>query len=190
MLTCDGGALFRRYNLLVVVFMLAASGPGVAADFGEVVPLAYRWVAGQHGIPADLFYAMALTESGRSAGNGTRRRPWPWALNIAGEGRFFTNRIEAWRAFDAALGAGEDRVDVGLMQINWRYHGTLLRSSWQALEPYRNLQLAARILKDCYRERGEWWASVGCYHAPADSERARRYRDRVLAHWRSLQESR
>lgn len=188
--TCDAEAPCRRYALLVVVVALAASTTGVAADAGEVVPPGYRWVAGQHGIPADLFYAMALTESGKAAGTGMRRRPWPWALNIAGEGRFFANRIEAWRAFNAALGAGEDRVDVGLMQINWRYHGTLLKSSWQALEPYRNLELAARILKDCYRERGDWWASVGCYHAPANSERARRYRNRVLGHWRSLQESR
>ena len=150
----------------------------------EAIPTAYRRVAGQFGIPADLFYAMALAESGRAA--EARQRPWPWTLNIAGEGRFFDSRIEAWRAFDRSLGEGEQRIDVGLMQINWQYHRRVLKSSWLALEPYRNLQLAAGILAECYQKRREWWSSVGCYHAPGNDRLARKYRERVASHWRSL----
>lgn len=186
---CDPRTL-QRYLALGLALAVTASGAGMTADADDAVPPVYRSVAGQYGIPADLFYAMALTESGYSAGDGRGPHPWPWTLNVAGQGRFFATRIDAWRALDATLGDGEDRVDVGLMQINWRYHSTLLKSSWQALEPYRNLRLAAGILKECYRDRHDWWASVGCYHAPANSERARRYRDRVLTHWRSLQEPR
>lgn len=170
--------------------LLAAMAGGSDVLAREAIPAAYRQVASQFGIPADLFYAMALAESGRAVAHEAAQRPWPWTLNIAGEGRFFNSRVEAWRALDRSLGGGEQRVDVGLMQINWRYHRKLLKSSWLALEPYRNLQLAAGILADCYRDRQEWWASVGCYHAPGNDRLARQYRERVVSHWRNLRGSR
>lgn len=173
-------------RILIVCLLVVASDQSVLAR--ESIPSAYRQIARQHGIPADVFYAVALTESGKR--DGTRPRPWPWTLNIAGEGQYFPSRLDAWRALDTTLRDGEDRVDIGLMQINWRYHETLLKSSWLALDPYRNLQLAADILIACYRARRDWWASVGCYHAPADAVRARRYRERVVAHWWALQGSR
>ena len=159
---------------------------GGSAWAGERIPVAYRQVAAEFGIPPDVFYAVALTESGKASASGSTQRPWPWTLNIAGEGKYFESRIQAWRAFDQSLKSGESRIDVGLMQISWRYHRALLRSSWLALDPYRNLKFAAGILVACYEARGDWWSSVGCYHAPGDDERARRYRDRVAAHWRAL----
>lgn len=182
--------MLRVYVPRLVAFVFTISEPGFAAPTGDVVPPAYRVVANQTGVPAELLYAVALTESGRYAGEGAMRRPWPWALNIAGQGKFFATRTEAWRALDEALGNGEDRIDVGVMQIHWRYHRTLLKSSWQALEPYHNLRSGAQILMECYRRRRDWWASVDCYHAPGNHERARHYRERVLAHWRLLQASR
>jgi hypothetical protein len=172
----------RPCLLLILGVWLSA----VSATAGEAIPAAYRHVAAIHGVPADVFYAVALAESGRTVAGSLLRRPWPWTLNIGGEGHYFTSRIAAWLALDASLRDGQQSVDVGLMQINWRYHQTHLTSSWLALEPYRNLEIAAEILGDCYRQRRDWWASVGCYHAPADERRAERYRNRVMAHWRQL----
>jgi hypothetical protein len=172
----------RRRCLLLI---LGLGFRAVSAGASEAVPAAYRHVAAIHGIPTDLFYAVALTESSRTV-EGSLRRPWPWTLNIGGEGHFFTSRVEAWLALDASLRDGQQSVDIGLMQVNWRYHRTRLKSSWLALEPYRNLGVAAEILRDCYRQRRDWWASVGCYHAPADEQRAERYRNRVMVHWRQL----
>lgn len=170
-------------GVIVLVAAMAIATDGLAR---EAVPVAYRQVASEFGIPPDLLYAMALAESGRVAVDEGEQRPWPWTLNIAGEGRFFNSRMEAWRALDRSLGEGEQRIDVGLMQIHWRYHRTLLKSSWLALEPHRNLQLAAGILAECYQKRREWWASVGCYHAPGNDRLARKYRERVLSHWRDV----
>ncbi len=172
----------RPCLILILGVWLSAASAGAR----EVIPAAYRHVAAIHGVPANLFYAMALTESGKAAEDSLLRRPWPWTLNIAGDGRFFTSRVEAWLALDASLRDGQLSVDVGLMQVNWRYHRIRLESSWLALEPYRNLHIAAEILTDCYRQRRDWWASVGCYHAPTDEQRAERYRNRVMAHWRQL----
>ena len=154
------------------------------ADNG--VPSAYRLVAAEYGIPVKLFYAVALAESGKTIASMNRRRPWPWTLNIAGEGVYFNTRWEAWRALDQSLRAGQDSVDIGLMQVNWRFHQDRLGNSWLALEPYHNLTVGADIFKNCYKNRRDWWASVGCYHAPSDSVRARKYRKRVAWHWRQL----
>ncbi len=171
---------------LCLFLLLGVSLRAVSASASEAIPAAYRHVAAIHGVPADLFYAVALTESGRTAEGSILRKPWPWTLNIGGEGHFFTSRVEAWLALDASLSDGRQSVDVGLMQVNWRYHQTRLKNSWLALEPYNNLGTAAEILSDCFRKRRDWWASVGCYHAPANEQRAARYRNRVMAHWRQL----
>ena len=168
----------------IVVLLWIAATPITYAE--EAVPSAYRWIATEHGIPAGLFYAIALAESGRTLASKRGRRPWPWTLNIAGMGVVFNSRWQAWRALDESLRAGQDSVDIGLMQVNWRFHKARLGSTWLALEPYHNLSVAADILKDCYEKRRDWWASVGCYHAPADKARAQRYRARVAALWREL----
>ena len=72
------------------------------------------------------------------------------------------------------------------MQVNWRYHHERLKDPWHALDPHRNLQVAADILRNCHERLSDWWASVGCYHSPSNLERAKQYRERVRAHWQSL----
>ena len=169
----------------VAVLWIATFLPGlVHAD--EAVPSAYCLVAAEYEIPGPLFYAIALAESGKMIGPINRRRPWPWTLNIAGDGVYFKNRWQAWRALDESLRAGETSVDIGLMQVNWRYHRARLGNTWLALDPTHNLNVGADILKDCYQKRRDWWASVGCYHAPSNQARAKRYRARVRALWREL----
>ncbi len=177
------GLKLRRRAVALLCIATSFSAVTYADD---AVPSAYRLVAADYGIPVQLFYAVALAESGKTIESTKRRRPWPWTLNIAGEGRYFRTRWQAWRALDQSLRSGQDSVDIGLMQVNWRFHQDRLGNSWLALEPHTNLTVGAEILKRCYAERRDWWASVGCYHAPSDSHRAKRYRNRVAAHWREL----
>ena len=166
-----------------VVLLWLAACPSSHAE--ELLPPVYRWIAADRDIPAGLFYAVALAESGRTV-PASGRRPWPWTLNIAGEGVYFNSRWEAWRALDESIQAGQDSVDIGLMQVNWHYHQARLGNTWLALDPTHNLSVGADILKDCYQKRRDWWASVGCYHAPSNQARAQRYRARVVALWREL----
>lgn len=172
-----------RYTVALV--WIATAMPSLAAA-DEIVPWAYRATAAEYGIPVHLFYAVALAESGKTIQSIGLRRPWPWTLNIAGQGVFFATRWQAWQALDASLRSGETSVDIGVMQVNWHFHQHRLGNSWLALEPQHNLTVAANILKDCYRKRHNWWASVGCYHAPSNQKRAERYRARVARHWRTL----
>ena len=157
-----------------------------AAWSAEVVPSGYRAIAAEYGIPHTLFYAVALTESGRRLEPAGIHRPWPWTLNVSGKGYFYASRDAAWQALHEVIGGGEPSVDIGLMQVNWRYHQEKLGNPWQALDPYRNLRVAAGILQQCFADHQDWWASVGCYHAPGNASRAKAYRQRVLEHWRRI----
>lgn len=150
------------------------------------VPPGYRQVAAEYAIPPQLFYAVALTESGKHIDALGALRPWPWTLNIAGMPTFFTQRRAAERALNRALQSGERLIDIGLMQVNWRYHGLALRDPIVALEPYHNLRVAAKILHACYATRADWWSAVGCYHAPSNATLAARYQARVRQHWQSV----
>ncbi len=128
---------------IVALLWFAASAMSHAE---EVVPSAYHWIATEHGIPVRLFYAIALAESGKTLVSTSSRRPWPWTLNIAGNGVYFNSRWEAWHALDQSLRAGQDSVDIGLMQVNWHFHRQRLGSSWLALQPYVKRSVGAEIL--------------------------------------------
>jgi len=171
---------------LALVVIACAVTPALAAS---PVPSGYRAVAEAHGIPSDVFYALALAESGRRIPALAAIRPWPWTLNVEGDGRFYSSRWAAAAALQDELSIGRTLVDIGLMQVNWHHHWAAVGEADLALDPYRNLNIAAAILVACHRAQGDWWAAVGCYHAPRDPERAARYRDRVRAIWHDLRHS-
>ena len=169
-----------------LVALITGSLPGLVWS-AESVPSGYRIVASESAIPDAIFYAVALAESGRVLKTDGVLRPWPWTLNVAGDGYYYPTRIEAWQALTGWLKDGKRSVDIGLMQVNWRYHQERLGTPWQALDPYHNLRVGAEILQECYTTRQDWWASVGCYHAPSNPERADQYRQRVLSRWQRIE---
>ncbi len=174
----------RRLQVRLIVFAgLVMPSLGWGADS---VPTGYQAIATERDIPHTVLYAVALTESGKRVRPADVYRPWPWTLNIAGRGYFFDSRQEAWQALMEHLKNGKRSIDIGLMQVNWRYHQDRLGTPWQALDPYHNLRVGAWILHDCYVTRQDWWASVGCYHAPTNSHRADQYRRRVVSRWQRI----
>ncbi len=110
-----------------------------------------------------------------------RVRPWPWTLNINGRGHYYPTRVAAHRALIQQLNLGATQVDIGLLQISWRYHKQRFRHDpWQALDPYSNIRAGARYLRELYQRHGDWWRAVGRYHS-ANSLRRAVYRVRVAA---------
>lgn len=149
------------------------------------VPGAYWSIAEEAAVPPLALYAIACAESGWDAGDASAaRRPWPWTLNVAGAGQFFDSRHRAYRALVEVL-AETHLVDIGLGQVNWRWHQGRFADPWAALDPYVNLRVAAQILSEQFERAGDWYQAVARYHAPADTAaaRARRrlYLRRVLA---------
>ena len=128
------------------------------------IPRAYRVVALETAVPVGVLYAVALQESRAALGRGVRE-PWPWTLNVRGVGYRFGSRRAVYLALNTLLKRGETHVDVGLMQVHWRFHAPKLGNSWAALNPYHNLRVGASILTACFRQTGNWTAATGCYHS-------------------------
>ncbi|MDD2126999.1 transglycosylase SLT domain-containing protein [Pseudomonas monteilii] len=147
----------------------------------DVPPPAYQLAAQRAGIPAAVLYAVALQESGIHL-NG-RLVPWPWSLNVAGESRRFTTRDDACKNLQRALhDVPPTRIDVGLGQINLGYQRHRYRRACDVLDPYRNLALAAGILREQHSPGDDWLLAIGRYHRPAGGAPAARYRHSVSQH--------
>lgn len=162
-----------RVRLLLCGVVLGMS----TAQALEIFP-AYRRAADAAGVPPALLQAVCAQESNHRIRPGVFR-PWPWTLNIAGQGFYFKTRDEAHQRGLKALKAGQ-HPDWGLCQINSRWHGAKLHNTWQALDPRHNLAVAAAYLRECYQRQGDWLKAAGCYHSQTERH-ARPYRRAVAA---------
>lgn len=156
--------------------MALAAGAATAAPDCEA--LAERAAAAE-GIPVGLMAAVARVESGRGDGNGGRRA-WPWTLNAGGEGSFHATEKAALQRLQALLATGTTNVDLGCMQLNWRWHGGAFPDAATMMDPVANTRYAARFLRRLRDESGSWAAAVALYHS-RDPGRGTAYAGRVAA---------
>ena len=170
--------------LLVAFAALSAPGPARAAPDPQTSALCHHAAAraaAETGVPLRVLLAITLTETGRAA-NGTVA-PWPWTLNIEGEGFWFDTQAEALARAKAARDAGRVSFDTGCFQVNYRWHGTGFASLADMLDPAANATYAARFLARLHAELGDWSAAAGAYHSrtPRHATRYRAIFDRHFA---------
>jgi hypothetical protein len=169
-----------------LILLLLISTKGNAQQIS--VPVGYQAIAHAYGIPPKIFFSIAMVES-RKKIYSTKVMPWPWTLNVEGKAYRYMNRKQAWVALNKFV-AQEKIVDIGLMQVNWKYHKSKLRTTWEALDPFHNMRVSAQILQGCYAHKENWWACVGAYHSPgktpAQKVRAENYRNRVKEQYKRI----
>lgn len=179
-----------RYLLVVIVALIPL---GAKAEASAIPPM-YILVAEENQVPAKLFYALILNESRSKSvfGGQSKVLPWPWTINHQGKPYFFPNRIEAYQFAESLLKNGDPHFDVGLGQINWRWHNERFSGLWNAFDPYTNLSAAAKHFREQFErpECGTWELAVGCYHRPGqrdrDKEIAKAYTQRVITLWTNI----
>ncbi len=132
----------------------------------------------QAGLPEGLLPAIARIESGRSGQGGTRA--WPWTLNTAGQGHYFDSSAEALGYLDHVLSEGQRNVDIGCMQINYRWHGENFPSVQAMMDPVTNISYAIAFLQRLRAETGSWSGAVQRYHSN-DPARGTAYHARFVA---------
>lgn len=116
---------------IVASSVLAVMPTGALACWGEA--------AQRYGVPAELLYAIALTESN---------------LNSTAINRSHAQRTGSY--------------DIGLMQINSGHLRKLARygiHESDLYEPCTNLHVGAWLLADSFYRRGVSWDAVGAYNA-------------------------
>ncbi|MGJ8518358.1 hypothetical protein [Carnimonas bestiolae] len=157
---------------------LQAASPSATQE----IPEAYVEAATRNSIPPAILYSVASAESVMQMDD--RRRPWPWTLNVAGRGMRFDDRRSACAALNQALKT-TSIVDVGIAQLNVRWQpqvfgpGKRFARPCDGLDPYANLDEAAKIIRAHYNASGDWLVAAGRYHHPAGGPHAQRYRSIV-----------
>lgn len=162
-------------------------------SFAEI-PRAYEQIANRYGLPTEVFFSIAMVESGKLETGAVRDRrflPWPWTLNIDEKPYYFDTREEAESALMKALLKAEKegrvgKVAVGLGQIYMPAHINQFASPLQALDPTVNLHYAAKLLVEHYiwtikQGKPDWWVAVGRYHSPGNANAAKQYRELVYS---------
>ena len=157
---CGDDKLLKRIaGLLALVLVIH---PVLAWSGGETVESPYIVAARNADVPADLLIAIVGAESGYH----------PWALNIKGRQVFCQSREEAENVLATTP---TDDIDIGLMQINWRFWGPRsgVASRGALLDPRKNLELGAAILKEGLSRDGSLWHRISNYHSGRARERER-----------------
>jgi hypothetical protein len=131
------------------------------------------------GLPPRLLNAVAQVESGKHDPATGVWNPWPWTINVQGEGRYFETKAEAIEAVKAVQASDVRSIDIGCMQVNLMYHPAAFQSLEQAFDPRANVLYARRLLLSLYRQSGDWATAVGLYHS-ATPDLAASYSQRVL----------
>lgn len=132
----------------------------------------------QAGLPDGLLPAISRIESGRAAKGGTKA--WPWTLNTGGQGYYFENSYDAMDFLQTILAKGQRNVDIGCMQINYRWHGENFPSVAAMMDPEQNITYAIGFLKTLRAQSGSWSAAVQRYHSN-DPDRGNAYHAKFLA---------
>ena len=180
----------KSVDIDALVFLILILTTNITFAKAEIIPSMYHKIAIENNIPTVILYAVALAESAtkikKSKIKPGHYKPWPWTLNVSGVPRRYQTRKAAYKGLMYFLQQGVKSVDIGIMQINWRYHHKELGTPWQALEPIHNTRTGARILRDEYKITGEWKQAIGRYHSPGQKpmqkKRALNYASRVMKH--------
>lgn len=146
-----------------LVFLMLLPAPALASNPCDGAALA---AAAESDVPPALLLAITRVETGRDGA------PWPWTLNIDGQGHTFASADEAIAAADAAIADGASQVDVGCFQLNLQWHGARFDSLANMMDPQANARYAARFLSALHAESGDWRQAAAAYHSrtPARGE--------------------
>lgn len=171
----------KRFALIVAILLLcrpclAAAGDGLCAKAIIVAEQA-------HAIPPRLLAAIARVESGRRDGETGAIRPWPWTINLDGQGSFYDNKAQAIAAAQFSRPRATRSIDVGCLQISLTHHPDAFPNLESAFDPMTNADYGARFLRELYLKTNSWAKAVELYHS-ATPEFGLPYRERVYAAWR------
>jgi hypothetical protein len=160
---------------LAIVVTSGTSLSYATEDVSSICERVSEAAAAESGVPVSVLKAISLTETGRKRGGVFR--PWPWTVNMEGEGHWFETLDDARAYVFREYKRGARSFDVGCFQINYKWHGDAFDSIDEMFDPMANARYAARYLSELHAESGSWTTAAGSYHSRTP-EFAERYRAR------------
>lgn len=138
--------------------LLLSPVPALATPAG-LCDAAAEQAAAESGVPLALLRAITRVETGRD------HAPWPWTLNVGGQGAWFDTAEEAVAAAEQAVADGVAQMDIGCFQLNLRWHGAHFASLSDMIDPLANARHAARFLTELHGETADWRGAAAAYHS-------------------------
>ena len=135
-------------------------------------------------LPNKLLTSISLVESGVIEGNTVNS--WPWALNVNGKSKYFDNKKETLSFSGESLQKNRN-IDVGCMQINYKFHGHNFKNLDHILNPEENVKYAAEFLKKLFKKHKSWNEAISRYHS-SEPSRKKRYLKKVRNFWDKLRQ--
>ena len=167
--------LSKQIKVLILVISLSLCGNNVFAADGQVngqIEQLIKNTEQQYSIPSGLLVAIAKIESEMNA----------YALNVNGKSVLASNSREAYSFIANARGRGISNIDVGVMQLNYRWHASGFANMQEMLNPQRNIEYAALFLVRLKKQHGTWHKALRYYHS-AKPEHHRKYSRKVVLCW-------
>lgn len=177
-------------NRIAKIILLFTATFGMNISLAEQtlnVPSVYYKTAMAKGLDPKLLFSIALVESGKKIGN--IYGPWPWTLNVKGKGEYFKTREMAVRRLKHILQEGDENVAIGPMQVFWRYNKSYFKNPEQALDPHKNIEVGAEILKFFYNKNNDLVWAIGAYYSPNNEKKAAWYRGKVMSKYQRVRVS-
>lgn len=174
----------RLLNSVLLSMAMLTIAPANAFDLSDTP---YQLVGIEKGLDPLLLYSVSLAESAYGIGEKGKIAPHAWTLR-ASKAHYSKTKDEAEATLQSYIDAGTTLVDIGLMQVNLRWHGQRVTNPSDLLDPITNVRVAADILSEAINSaKGDITLGIGRYHHWGDEDRARNYGERVLAIYRNLQ---
>jgi Transglycosylase SLT domain len=136
------------------------------------------------GLPRHLLAAIGQVESGRRDPETGRLIPWPWTIDVNGQGVFYSTKEAAVEAALAFKDQGVRSIDVGCVQVNLHFHPQAFVNMQEAFDPQLNADYGARFLKELHSVTRNWNTAIKLYHS-AVPQLGLAYWQRVTAVWRT-----
>lgn len=106
----------------------------------------------------------------------------PYAVNIAGQTSSAKNKLEAVKIIKNALKNGKTNIDIGLAQINYRWHSDKFKNIEAMINPSVNVEYAARFLATLFKQHGTWKSAIRKYHS-SNGRYHKPYLSKVISNW-------
>ena len=105
-----------------------------------------------------------------------------YAVNVDGKTVITNSRVEAIKAIHNALSQGITNIDVGLAQINYRWHKDHFGNIKEMINPKTNIEYAGKLLSSLFKQHGTWNKAISYYHS-ANPEYQGQYSEKVALAW-------
>ena len=171
---------FRHFLWLLLAFFFEQVA---AVDLTNSI---FEEVGNKKGIDPYLLYSVALAESAYSPTNNGWVAPYRYTLRTF-DRPYYTNSKEEAEKLLTELLKTHKSIDVGLMQINVKWHAHRIYKPTDLLDARVNLSVGADILKErLSANKNNLFEALGQYHS-FDPNRGYRYASLVINIYNQLQ---